>query len=308
MQYKKITVIGGSGFVGRALVQKLARTGARIRIGCRHVKEGHFLQTMGEVGQISIISCDVFSQQGLQSLIDGSEVVVNLLGIMSETGKQTFENVHINAADHIAKAAAALNVQRLIHMSALGADLQSESIYARTKALGEEAVLKAFPHATIVRPSLIFGKGDHFFNLFAQIALISPILPLIGGGHTNFQPIYVEDVAQCFFRIIENESTRGQTYELGGPNMYSFKELLMLMLETIGRKRFLIPIPFGIASLMGRVLELFPSPLLTRDQVALLKTDTVPAKNALTAQDLEVEVQSLTSILPLYLARFHKHF
>jgi uncharacterized protein YbjT (DUF2867 family) len=308
MRDKKIVVFGGSGFLGRTLVQKLAQMGARIRVACRAPQHANHLRTRGEVGQVNPITCNITNYEAVRQVTEGADIVFNLAGIMAQKGKQTFENVHVMGALNIARACAENNITRLIHISALGADAASSSLYARTKAAGEYNILKYFPQATILRPSLIFGKDDHFFNLFAQMAMISPILPLIGGGHTKFQPVYVSDVADSMVAAAEQEKAKGKIFEIAGPQVYTFKQLLELIMEMTGRKRWLITIPFCLATALGKVLELFPSPLLTADQVKLLKTDAIPGENVLAITDLGITTQSLSAILPTYLQRFHKHF
>ena len=230
---RTITVFGGSGFVGRYIVQKLAERGDCIRVAVRNPVAAQFLKPLGEVGQITPVQVSIASKESLEQTIQESDVVINLVGILFEKGSQTFEKIHGEGAKNIAQVASKLGVPTLLHMSALGANKDSRSRYASTKARGEELVLKHFPEATIFRPSVIFGAEDGFLNRFARMALISPFLPLIGGGKTRFQPIYVGDVADCFVNAISLPETRGQTYELGGPSVYTFKDLMIYLLETI---------------------------------------------------------------------------
>lgn len=299
-----VTVFGGSGFVGRYIVQKLAERGDRIRVAVRNPVAARFLKPLGEVGQITPIYVDLFSQESLEKTIQGSDVVINLVGILFAKGSQTFEKIHVEGAKNIAQTASKLGVPTLLHMSALGANKTSRSRYASSKARGEEEVRKHFPEATIFRPSVIFGAEDGFLNRFAGMALISPFLPLIGGGKTRFQPIYVGDVADCFVHGISLPEARGQTYELGGPSVYTFKELMIYLLETIHRKRLLLPIPFWLAKAMASVAQFLPTPPLTPDQVELLKADTIVSPQALKAEDLGVVPKALEAIAPLYLARY----
>lgn len=301
---RTVTIFGGSGFVGRYIVQKLAERGDRIRVAVRNPVAARFLKPLGEVGQITPVSVDLSSMEILEKKIQGSDVVINLVGILFEKGAQTFEKTHVEGAKNIAQVASKLGVPTLLHMSALGANKTSRSHYASTKARGEEEVRKHFPEATIFRPSVIFGAEDGFLNRFARIALISPFLPLVGGGTTRFQPIYVGDVADCFVNGISLPEARGQTYELGGPSVYTFKDLMIYLLGTIHRKRLLLPLPFLMAKAMASVAQFLPTPPLTPDQVELLKADTIVSPQALTAEALGVSPKDLKAIVPLYLARY----
>ena len=301
---RRVTIFGGSGFVGRYIVQKFAKNGDKIRVAVRHPLAAQFLKPLGEVGQITAVQASLSSPENLSHLMQGSDVVINLVGILYEQGAQTFEKVHVEGAKNIAETATKLGVPTLIHMSALGANKNSHARYASTKARGEEIVLRSYPNATVFRPSVIFGREDAFLNRFAQMALISPFLPLIGGGKTRFQPVYVGDVAECFFNASSLKNAKGKTYELGGPSIYTFKELMDYLLQTIHRKRLLLPLPFGLAKAMGMVAQFLPTPPLTPDQVELLKTDNVLSQRAKNAKDLGVPLKALESIAPLYLARY----
>ncbi len=304
---RKITIFGGSGFVGRYLVQKFAEEEDLIRIAVRNPIAANFLKPLGEVGQISLLQASVLKAESITKVIEGADVVINLVGILYEKGPQTFEAIHVEGARLVAKISAELGIPTLLHMSALGANENSRSHYASTKARGEEAVLKEFPSATIFRPSVIFGPEDAFLNRFAEMALISPFLPLIGGGKTKFQPIYVENVAEAFLKASFMKEAQGKTYELGGPKIYTFKELMNYLLKTIHRKRLLLPVPFGLAKLMSTLTQFFPTPPLTPDQVELLKTDTIVSSQALTAEDLAIFPSSLEALAPLYLNRYVPH-
>ncbi len=302
MNTNLITVFGGSGFLGRHTVRALARAGWRIKVATRHPARGFFLRPLGTVGQIDFVKCDVSDAESVSAAVMGSSAVINLTGILFQKG-QTFEDVQSNGAANIAQAAAQAGVSALVHVSAIGADLESDSSYAQTKAQGEQAVREAFPAAVILRPSIIFGPEDGFFNKFAGMARFSPVLPLVGGGHTRFQPVFVGDVAQAIVTAL-GDGAKGRTYELGGPGVYSFKELLQLILREIGRTRALVPLPFGLASFKAAFLQMLPNPILTMDQVKLLKTDNVVAPTAAGLADLGITPTSVEAVIPSYLWRF----
>jgi uncharacterized protein YbjT (DUF2867 family) len=301
MNTNLVTIFGGSGFVGRHTVRALARAGWRIKVATRHPARGFFLRPLGAVGQIDFVKCDVSDPQSVALALAGAQAVVNLTGILFEHG-QTFEEVQADGAANIAQAAASAGVGALVHVSAIGADLESESTYAVTKAEGEQAVREAFAGAVILRPSIIFGPEDGFFNKFAQIARFFPALPLVGGGHTRFQPVFVGDVAKAVVAALSRQD--GRTYELGGPSVYSFKQLMQLILRETGRRRALIPIPFALASLKAAFLQLLPNPLLTMDQVRLLKKDNIVAPTAAGLTDLGITPTSAEAVIPAYLWRY----
>jgi NADH dehydrogenase len=261
---------------------------------------------MGAVGQVSPVAASVRDDATVTAAVAGSDVVVNLVGVLYERGRQTFEAVHVAGAERVARACAANGVERLVHVSALGADPQSPSAYARSKAMGEAKVLAAFPPATILRPSIVFGPEDDFFNKFAMLARLAPALPLIGGGHTQFQPVFVGDVAAAVAACLERSDTAGRTYELGGPKVYEFRELMALVLEQTGRKRILAPMPFVAAELQAFFLELLPVPPMTRDQVQMLRRDNVTSRGALGLADLGIVPNALEAIVPTYLQRYRK--
>lgn len=296
-----VTVFGGSGFLGRHTVRALARAGWRIKVATRHPNRAFFLRPLGSVGQIDFVKCDVADADQVASAVKGATAVINLTGILFEHG-QTFEEVQADGAANVAQAAAAAGVSALVHVSAIGADAESGAHYAVTKAEGELAVREAFPKAVILRPSLIFGPEDGFFNKFAGMARILPALPLIGGGHTRFQPVFVGDVAQAILAGLSRQD--GRTYELGGPTTYSFKELLQLILREIDRKRVLVPLPFGIASLKAMFLQILPNPILTMDQVRLLKHDNVVSATAPGLAELGITPTSVEAVVPSYLWRY----
>jgi uncharacterized protein YbjT (DUF2867 family) len=306
MRNRRTAVLGGSGFVGRYVVQRLAARGDLIPVGCRHAEEAKFLKPLGNVGQIAAMNIAIDDEQLLPAFLAGSDAVVNNVGILAESGRQTFERVHHLGPARLARLAREAGVERLVHLSAIGADARSPSAYARTKAAGEAAVRDAFPTATILRPSIVFGPEDQFFNRFAAIAMISPVLPLIGGGQTRFQPVYVGDVADAVLKCLEDPATGGRTYELGGPKVYTFRELIELLLREIRRKRVLVDLPFGVAAFQARLMSILPNPPLTLDQVELLKRDNVVSSGALTLATLGIEATAVEGILRTYLDRFRR--
>ena len=304
-----VTVFGGSGFLGRHVVRALAREGYRIRPAVRRPDLAVHLQPMGRVGQIHPVQANLRYPASVEAAVRGADVVINLVGILFERGKQRFEAVQAQGAACVARAAAAEGA-RLIHVSALGADADSPALYARTKAAGEAAVLAAAPDATIFRPSIVFGPEDDFFNRFAAMARMSPALPLIGGGETKFQPVFVGDVAQAIAKAVGGRAKGGTIYELGGPEVRSFKELMVYVLSVTERRRLLVPLPFGIAKLQAFFLQFLPTPLLTPDQVELLRTDNVVSAGAIsegrTLSGLGIEPAAMEAIVPGYLWRFRK--
>jgi NADH dehydrogenase len=307
MTDRSITIFGGSGFIGRYIVQQLARRGWRIRVAVRRPDQALFLKPLGQVGQITPVMASIRDDASVAAALVGADAAINLVGILYEQGRQTFGAVHVEGAQRVARAARAAGVTRLVQMSAIGADPNSASDYARSKAAGEAAVREAFPTATIVRPSIVFGPEDQFFNRFAGMARMLPALPLIGGGKTKFQPVYVGDVADAFDRILEAPETAGQTYELGGPTVYSFRELMEILLREIGRQRLLLPMPFFVASIQGGIFEMLPvPPPLTRDQVRLLRQDNVVDPTAHGFASLGIEPVGLAAILPTYLTRYRR--
>lgn len=298
------TVFGGSGFIGRYVVAKLAEAGWSVNVAVRRPDEALFLKSAGAVGQITPIAANVRDRASVERALAGAEAAVNLIGILFEGGQQRFRAIQAEGASAIAEAAARLGVKRLVHVSAIGADSASASLYAQSKAEGEANVRKAFPSATILRPSIVFGPEDDFFNRFARLATLLPALPLIGGGKTRFQPVYVGDVAAAVAQALVRTDCLGKTYELGGPAVYTFADLLRLILKEIRRPRLLLPLPFAIANVQAAILEWLPVPPLTRDQVRLLRTDNVVAPNALGLADLGIEPKPVELIVPEYLAQY----
>ncbi|WP_374380357.1 complex I NDUFA9 subunit family protein [Dongia sp.] len=299
-----VTVFGGSGFIGRYVVQRLARAGWQVRIAVRRPDEALFLKTAGDVGQVTPIAANIRDDTSVAAAVAGADAVVNLVGILAEGGPQRFDTVQAKGAARIAAAAKAAGAKRLIQISAIGANPQSEARYARSKAEGEEAAKRAFPDVTILRPSIVFGPEDDFFNRFARMALMSPALPLIGGGHTKFQPVYVGDLAAAVERTLGDPATMGKTYELGGPRTYTFRALMEMLLKGIGRCRLLVPLPFAIATIKAAFLQLLPVKLLTVDQVRLLRHDNVVGANAAGFKELGLIPTPLESILPTYLDQY----
>lgn len=304
MALARVVVFGGSGFIGRYVVKRLAAAGHPVRVACRDVERAKFLKPMGAVGQISLLQTNVRYPQTVAAACQGMDWVVNLVGILYESGSQHFDSVQAEGADTIAKAAAAAGASKLVHLSAIGADAESESLYAKSKAAGEAAVKAAFPSATIIRPSVVFGPEDDFFNRFADLARFSPALPLIDGGKTKMQPVYVGDVADAICKTLEDASYAGETLELGGPRVMSMKEIMEYTLAQSGKKRLLLPLPSSIAALQARVLELLPKPPLTRDQLKLLAHDNVVSEGAKGFDDLEITPTPVESVVPRYLGRF----
>ncbi|MDE3015729.1 MAG: complex I NDUFA9 subunit family protein [Pseudomonadota bacterium] len=301
-----ITIVGGTGFLGRYVVRDLARAGYRLRVIARHPDAALFLKTACSPGRIVLERGDIVRPESLAHKIGGSWAVVNLAGILHESGRQTFSAVHARGPEKLAEMARAAGVSRFIHVSALGVGESQGSTYARSKLLGEKAVLAAFPSATILRPSIIFGTEDNFFNRFAQMARFSPVLPLIGGGRTRLQPVYAGDAAKAVLACLARADGAGCIYELGGPQIYTFRELMEYILHVTGRRRALVSVPFSVASCKAAFLELLPRPPLTRDQVRLLRADNVVALSALTFADLGISPTAMEMIVPEYLSRFHR--
>ncbi|MDC1184108.1 complex I NDUFA9 subunit family protein [Gammaproteobacteria bacterium] len=304
-----VTVYGGSGFIGRYIVQKLARSGYRVRVATRRPNEAIFLKTYGMVGQVEPILCNIRNESSIRNAMLGADAVVNCVGILESVGKNKFVEVQHKGADFVSRIASELGVKKLVHISAIGADIDSKSKYASSKGLGESSVMKNFPGAIILRPSIVFGFEDKFFNRFASMARLSPILPIVG-GNTKFQPVYVDDVARAAFLGINNDVQAG-IYELGGPEVASFNELMRRMLKIILRRRLIVNLPFWIASLMGIGFDLGKAISLgiirgpiTLDQVLNLKNDNVVSREEKTFKDLGIEPKALEIILSEYLWKY----
>ncbi|ACP27389.1 NADH-ubiquinone oxidoreductase [Sinorhizobium fredii NGR234] len=304
-----VTIFGGSGFVGRHVVRALAKRGYRIRVAVRRPDLAGHLQPLGTMGQISFVQANLRYRKSVDRAVEGADHVINCVGVLFESGRNTFDAVQDFGARAVAEAARAAGAT-LTHISAIGANTNSESQYARTKGRAEIAILETVPEAIILRPSIIFGPEDDFFNKFASMARFAPALPLIGGGQTKFQPVYVTDVAEAVARAVDGKLKGGTIYELGGAQVLSFRECLEITLNTIDRKRSFVSIPFGIASLLGSVASLVPfiAPPITADQVVLLKSDNVVSAAAeaegRTLAGIGIEPTLLDSILPTYLVRF----
>lgn len=304
-----VTVFGASGFVGRHVVRALAKRGYRVRAACRRPDLAGHLQPMGTVGQIHGVQANLRHPVSVANAIEGADIVINLVGVLHETGAQSFSAVHTIGAGVIASQAKAAGVSRLIHLSSLSADENSASEYARSKADAEAAVKKEFPEAVILRPSVIFGPEDQFFNKFAALARLSPVLPLIGGGKTLFEPVYVGDVAEAVALAADGDVSGG-IYELGGPEVMSLADVFSFVCDTTERNRLMVPLPFMIAKIKAAFLQILPNPVLTIDQVDLLRSDSVVSENAKstgrTLSGLGIDPRSVESLVPEYLHRFRR--
>lgn len=317
MASELIVVFGGSGFLGRYVVKALAKRGYRVRVPLRRPHLGQELRVMGDVGQIHLMQANVRYPESIEAALEGASGVVNLVGLLYETGKQTFKSLHVDASDAIARAAARKGVRSMVQVSAIGANPRGRSDYSKTKGRGEEAVRAAFPAATILRPSILFGPEDDFLNRFAAMAQSSPFLPLIGGGKTKFQPIHAQDVAEAIVGALERPEAAGRVFELGGPRVYSFRQLMDFMLTTIQRKRIYVSLPFFLAEPLGGLFafgaKIVPlPPVLTADQVRSLKSDNVVGmtgdKKIGVIADLGVtRLETLETIAPTYLWKFRPY-
>jgi len=306
---KLVTIYGGSGFVGRYITQRLAQAGWRIRVAVRHPNEAMHVKTYGVVGQVEPVFCNIRDDDSVRSVMHGTDAVVNCVGTFDRKGRNNFDAVQHEGAERIARLATEEGVERLVQISAIGADAESDSIYAQTKAQGEQGILEAFPNAVILRPSVIFGPEDNFFNRFAGMTRFSPFLPVVGAS-TKFQTVYVDDVAHAAAKGAMGEAAPG-IYELGGPDVNTFRELMQYMLKVIRRRRVIVNLPFWMASIMGGVMEFIQTitlglvpPQITRDQVRSLKVDNIVSQDAKGFEDLEIEPTSLEAVLPEYLWRF----
>jgi NADH dehydrogenase len=305
---RQVTVFGASGFIGRHVVRRLAADGARVVAAVRDPVAADFLRPMGDVGQIAPLACDVRNPHLVARALRGSDAAVNLVGILFESRRIRFDAIHGEAPGVIARAAAAAGVEALVHISAIGADPAADSNYARSKGAGEAALRAGFPDAVILRPSIVFGPEDDFFNRFAALARISPVLPLFGGGTTRFQPVYVCDVAEAVVRGLTRHDLRGRTFELGGPHIRTFRELLEDILEVTGRQRGLLPLPMALADLIGYAGDVIAwfgiEPMLTRDQARQLRRDNVASGDGFDA--MGIRPTAMEVVLPAYLDRFRK--
>ena len=302
LQDKIVTVIGGAGFVGRAVVEQLARQGAKVLILTRNADKAKYLKPLGSVGQITPVGGDALDDATLQSVIAPADYVINLVGILAPSGKQSFAATQAELPARIADMAQAAEVKKIVHISAIGADLKSKSRYAVTKAEGERAMLRGFSPVTILRPSIIFGPGDGFFNRFGAMAMVAPALPVIGGGKNQMQPVFVGDVAQAVVTALMSHETDNEIYELGGPTAYSFKRLMEMTCDAVGRKKALVSVPFAAMHPVAAIMQLLPFAPVTRDQLYLLEQDNVVSSSAKTLADLGIEAQPVEAHIDDYLA------
>ena len=316
MDGRLAVVFGGSGFIGRNVVRELAKRGWRVRVAVRRPHHAQFLRPMGAVGQVQLFQANVRHRPSIELALSGADAVVNLVGLLFQSGSQSFERVQAQGSAAVADLAAKQGVRTFVQLSAIGADVTSDSHYARTKGEGERAVRDTISTATIMRPSVVFGPEDQFFNKFATLlSMAPPYLPLpllIGGGATKFQPAYVDDVADAIAAALESPAARGKTYELGGPRIYTLRQILEFIMDETGRRRVLAPAPFAVAPALGALGELahwipFFDPPITRDQIRLLKRDNVVAPDALAFADLGVSPRTVEAIVPAYLARYRKY-
>ncbi len=301
---KTVSLIGGTGFVGRALAGKLLNAGARVIILARNAERAKRLKTGGAIGQLTAIAGNAQDDEDLLSVLSPADIVINLVGILAPSSQQTFPALQAELPARIGLMAKETKCQRIVHLSALGAKLKSPSEYARTKAEGERGLLRQFPDATIMQPSIIFGAGDSFFNRFGQMAMFAPALPLIGGGKSLMQPVYVGDVADAVLAALLKEDAKGQIYQIGGPQIYSFADLMRFTLTCIGRRRLLVPVPFSVVSLPAAIFGLLPNPPLTLDQLKLLKVDNVCCKSAPGLIELGITPTAIEGVVPDYLMQF----
>ncbi|SMY09366.1 complex I NDUFA9 subunit family protein [Flavimaricola marinus] len=308
---KLVTIYGGSGFVGKYITRRLAKDGWRIRVAVRNPNEAMFVRPYGAVGQVEPIFCNIRDDDSVRAALKGAEAVINCVGVLDEVGKNTFDAVQAEGPERIARIAASEGISTMVHISAIGANEDSDSEYARTKAKGESGVLAHMPSAVILRPSIVFGAEDQFFNRFAQMAQFGPILPVVGAS-TRFQPVYVDDVAAAAVVAVDGNASAG-VYELGGPDVNTFRELMQQMLETIRRRRMIVNIPFPVARLMAGVFGVvrflsagLVRPPITKDQVANLAVDNVVADDARGFADLGIEPVAMEAVLPSYLWRFRQ--
>jgi NADH dehydrogenase len=307
MASKHVTIFGGSGFLGRQIVKHLAAEGNNVRVGVRHPERASFLERFGRDGQIELAHADVWDESTVARAVKQSDAVINTVGHYVEKGRATFDVIHGQGALHVARQARQAGAERLIHISGLGADPTSDSPYVRARGIGEVLVREAFDGVTILRPSVIFGADDSFFNTIAGMARQVPVLPLFGMGRTNLQPVFVGNVADACVRVLANPSTKGEVYELGGPRVYTYKALVQLVLKQVDRRRVLVPVPFFVWDTLAALMAVLPNPPLTRDQVKLMKRDNVIEGKALTLEDLGICLVSVEEILPTYINPNHRN-
>jgi len=305
-----VTVFGGSGFVGAQAVRALAKAGWRVRVAVRKPSLAFNLRPLGDVGQIQLVRCNITSRSDVEAALRGADAAVNLVGILYESGKSTFQSQHVEAARIVAETCVAHGIERLVQVSAIGADVASPSAYGRSKGEAEAVVKQLLPGTVILRPSIVFGEGDAFLNKFASMATMAPALPLIGGGETRFQPVHVADVAEAIARATTRADAAGRTFELGGPAVWSFGDILKYILRETGRDRLLAPLPFFAARIVGSLAQVTAAvgiaPVLTKDQVLMLEKDNVVAPGAEGLSALDIQPTGLEAIAPSYLWRYRK--
>ena len=306
-----VTVFGGAGFIGRHVVRRLAAQGARVRVAMRDPEAGLFLKTMGDVGQIELMQANLRDDASVARAVAGADKVVISVGLLYESGRQTFENIHVEGPARVARAASAAGVRKLVHISALGAAEDSPAAYGRSKAQGEALVRENFAAATIIRPSVVFGTEDNFFNQLATLSSLSPVMPifvrsLFDRDGASFQPVFVADVAQAIVQILNSDDAVGETLEFGGPDVFSWREIVEMVLRFTGRTRLLVPMMLGIVRFMAFFLEMLPSPLLTRDQMRLMEVDNVVSEVGNGLEKLGLTPTAVEAVVPRYLARFRK--
>ena len=299
----RVTVFGGSGFLGRRIVRRLAADGAEVRVAVRHPERASFLAETRTAGRIIPVYADVWDEASVAPAVAGADAVVNTVGHYVARGRASFEAIHGQGAMHVARAAARAGVRRLVHISGLGADPASDSRYVRARAIGERLVQEAFPGATILRPSVIFGPESGLLNRLAALARVLPVLPLFGRGGTKLQPVYVGDVAEAVARALATPAAAGQIYELGGPRVYTYRALVRLVLERTHRRRVLLPVPFVAWEMLAALLAVLPRPPVSRDQIALMRRDNMVTAGALTLRDLGIAPTAVGAIVPTYLGR-----
>ncbi|MGH8591970.1 MAG: complex I NDUFA9 subunit family protein [Gammaproteobacteria bacterium] len=302
MAYGLVTVFGGTGFLGRSIVERLGAAGARVRVAVRHTTEGVLPRVLPQGGDVDVVYADVRDGTSVARAVRDSDAVVNAVGLYVEQGEATFQAVHVDGAQVVARAAREAGIPRLVHISGIGADVNSESSYVRSRALGELAVREACPEATILRPSVLFGRGDALFRSLAAITRMSPVFPLFGDGSTRLQPVFVGDVAEAAVTAVGSPSGNGEVYELGGPRVYRYKELVELVLVHLKRRRILVPVPFFVWAIQASLLGILPNPPLTRDQVTLMRRDNVVSDTALTFADLGITPRQLEAELPFIIS------
>ena len=301
---KIIAIFGAGGFIGKYLIRELTKLDYRIKVATRNPYLKGYLKPLGNPGQIELFKTNIFNSEDVKQVLKNCDLAINLVGILYETRKQKFDQIHSQFPYLLSNLSNKVGIKNLVHISALGVKERHKSQYMQSKLEGEKNIQKVFKPSVILRPSLVFGPEDKFFNAFASIAQFLPALPLIGGGKTKFSPIYVGDVAKAIVKTLKLENSKPKIYELGGPKNYSFKELMEILLEEIKKKRFLIPIPFSVAKLQSYFLQMMPNPLLTSDQVDMLKYNNIVSGEYPTLEDLGIRGKTIQSILPKYIYRF----